>query len=155
MRHTEQLFRTYWVSLAVHLYHWRLNQEPQNAEAEFLPLGHRFISHANDAELTSHGEYKKYKYLYVCVCVCVCECWLRGKGLDMPCDPYWGWLLWFSRTLSHFVSFKNRNLWPQFESCLKSSSDRDAICIKLNLVKSEKFSAWRKYTRNPHSRVIT
>ena len=33
-------------------------------------------------------------------------CWLRGKGLDMTCDSYWGWLLWFSRTLSHFVSFK-------------------------------------------------
>ena len=46
-------------------------------------------------------------------------CWLRGKGLDMPCDSYWGCLSWFSRTLSHFVSFKNRNHWPQFESCRK------------------------------------
>ena len=75
-------------------------------------------------------------------------CWLRGKRLDMPCDSYWGWLSWFSRILSHFVSFKNRNHWPQFESYLKSSSDRGAIYIKLD-------SAWRKYTRNHHSRVIT
>ena len=29
---------------------------------------------------------------------------LRGKGLDMPCDSYCGWLSWFSRTLSHFLS---------------------------------------------------
>ena len=27
-------------------------------------------------------------------------CRLRGKGLDMLCDSYCGWLLWFSRTLS-------------------------------------------------------
>ena len=46
-------------------------------------------------------------------------CRLQGKGLDMPCDSYRDWLSWFSRTLSHFVSFKNRNHWPQFESCLK------------------------------------
>ena len=52
---------------------------------------------------------------------------------------YWGWLSWFYRTLSHFVSFKNRNHWLQFESCLKSSSDRGAICIKLDLVESESF----------------
>ena len=55
----------------------------------------------------------------------------------------------------HFVSFKNRNHRPQFESCLKSSSDRGTICIKLDLVESKRFSAWRKYTRNYHSRVIT
>ena len=64
----------------------------------------------------------------------------RGKGLDIPYDSYWGWLSWFCRTLSHFVSFKNRNHWPQFESCLKSSSDHGAICIKLDLVESKKFS---------------
>ena len=39
-------------------------------------------------------------------------CRLRGKGLDMPCDSYWGWLSRFYWTLSHFVSFKNRNHWP-------------------------------------------
>ena len=39
-------------------------------------------------------------------------CRLRGKGLDMPCDSYLGWLSWFSRTISHFVSFKNRK-FPQ------------------------------------------
>ena len=65
-------------------------------------------------------------------------CRLREKGLDISCDFYWGWLLWFYRTLSHFVSFKNRNHWLQFESCFKSSSDRGAICIKLDLVESEK-----------------
>ena len=82
-------------------------------------------------------------------------CRLRGKGVDMPCDSYWGWLPWFSRTLSHFISFKNRNHWPQFESCLKSSSDRGAICVKLDLVESDMFSAWRIYTRNLNSREIT
>ena len=33
-------------------------------------------------------------------------CRLRGKRLDMPCDSYWGWLSWFSRTLSHFFYIK-------------------------------------------------
>ena len=57
-------------------------------------------------------------------------CWLRGKVLDMPCDSYWDWLSWFTRRLGHFVSFKNRNYWPLFKSCLKSSSDCGTICIK-------------------------
>ena len=35
-------------------------------------------------------------------------------------------------TINHFISFKNRNHWSHFESCLKSSSDRGAICINLN-----------------------
>ena len=38
------------------LHHWRSNQQPQNAEAETLLLGHRFISHISDAELTSHSD---------------------------------------------------------------------------------------------------
>ena len=77
-------------------------------------------------------------------------CRLCGKGLDMPCDSYWGWLSWFYRTLSHFVSFKNRNHWPQFESCLESSSDHGAICIKLHLVESEKvFSTKVIHTEPP------
>ena len=71
---------------------------------------------------------------------------LCGIGLDIPCDPYWGWLSWFSRTLSHFVSFKNRNHWAQFERCLISSSDHDAICIKFDFVESEKVST-REHTR--------
>ena len=54
----------------------------------------------------------------------------------------------------HFVSFKNRNPWLQFESCLKSSSDCGATCIKLDLVESEKFSTGRKCMRNHHSHVI-
>ena len=34
------------ISSAYHdFHHWRLNQQAQNAEAETLPLGHRFISH--------------------------------------------------------------------------------------------------------------
>ena len=81
-------------------------------------------------------------------------CRLLGKGLDMPCDSYWGWLLWFYRALSHFVSFKNRNHWLQFESCLKSSLDHCAICIKLDMMESEKSSAWIKCTPSHHSRVI-
>ena len=76
------------------------------------------------------------------------------KGVGYPCDSHWGWLSWFSWTLSHFISFKNRNHWPQFECCLKSSSDDDAICIKLDLVESEKSSAWMKCTRNHYSRMI-
>ena len=76
-------------------------------------------------------------------------CRLRGKGLDMPCDSYWGWLSWFYRTLSHFVSFKNRNHWPQFESCLKSSSDNSAICIKLDLVESKKVFRMKEIQAEP------
>ena len=38
---------------------------------------------------------------------------------------------------------------------LKVASDHGAICIKLDLVESEKFSAQRKYTRNHLSCVIT
>ena len=83
------------------------------------------------------------------------SCRLHGIGSDMLCDSYWGWLSWFSRTLSHFVSFKNRNHRPQFESCLLSSSEHGAICIKLDLVKSEKSSAWMKCMQNHHSCVIT
>ena len=41
-------------------------------------------------------------------------------------------------SLSHFVSFKNKNHWSLFESCLESSSDNGVICIKLDLVESEK-----------------
>ena len=37
------------------LHHWRSNQQPQNAEAETLPVGHRFMPHITDAKLTSHG----------------------------------------------------------------------------------------------------
>ena len=55
----------------------------------------------------------------------------------------------------HMHEIVHKHLDEQFESCLKSSSDRGAICIKLDLVESEKFSAWRKYTRNRLSRVIT
>ena len=67
--------------------------------------------------------------------------------LDMPCDSYWGWLSWFHRTLSHFISFTNRNHWPQFESCLKSSSDHGTICIKLDLVECEKVFQHKGNTR--------
>ena len=90
-------------------------------------------------------------------------CWLRGKGLDMPCDSYWGLLSWLYRTLSHFVSLKKRNHWPQFES-LKSSSDHGAICIKLDLVESEKVFSMKEihveppfpcdYVRNGYCKCI-
>ena len=44
------------------------------------------------------------------------------KGLDMPCNSYWGWLLLFSRTLSHFVSLKKKK---GFSGCsLKVASNR-------------------------------
>ena len=35
------------------LHHWRLNPQPQYAETETLPLGHRFMPHISEAELTS------------------------------------------------------------------------------------------------------
>ena len=38
------------------LHCWRSNQQPQNAEAETLPRGHRSLSCIIDAELTSHGD---------------------------------------------------------------------------------------------------
>ena len=51
------------------LHHWRSNQQPQYAEAETLPLGHRFTLHVSDAELTIHGKLRDHlKYIYVCVC---------------------------------------------------------------------------------------
>ena len=72
----------------------------------------------------------------------------------------------FYRTLSHYVSFKNRNHWPQFESCPKSYSDHGAIRIKLDLVESEKVLSMKEihaeppfpcdYVRNGYcKRVIT
>ena len=39
---------------------WRSNQQPQYAEAETLPLGHRFTPHISDADLTSHGELRDH-----------------------------------------------------------------------------------------------
>ena len=42
------------------LHHWRSNQQPQYAEAETLPLGHRFMPHISDAELTSRGELRNH-----------------------------------------------------------------------------------------------
>ena len=53
-----------------------------------------------------------------------------------------------------YKSYKHIHVRPQFESCHKSSSDHGTTCINLNLVESEKFSAWMKCTRNHHSRVI-
>ena len=38
------------------LRHWRSNQQPHYAEAKTLSLGHQFMPHISDAELTSHGE---------------------------------------------------------------------------------------------------
>ena len=39
-----------------HLHHWRSNKQPQYAEAETLPLGHRFMLRISDAEWTSHDK---------------------------------------------------------------------------------------------------
>ena len=53
MRHTE-----HWtaVSTLFGLISSDLHQQPQYAEAETLPLGHRFMPHIGDVELTSHGK---------------------------------------------------------------------------------------------------
>ena len=57
MWHTE-----HWTAVSILLdlissaHHRRLNQQPQYAEAETLPLGHRFMQHISDAKLTSHGD---------------------------------------------------------------------------------------------------
>ena len=37
-------------------HHWRSNQQPQYVKAEILPLGHRFMPHISEAELTSHSK---------------------------------------------------------------------------------------------------
>ena len=61
---------------------------------------------------------------------------------------------------------KNRNHRPQFESCLKPSSDHGTICIKLDLVESQKVFSVKEihaeppfpcdYVRNGYcKRVIT
>ena len=39
------------------LHHWRSNHQPQ---AETLPLGHSFMPHISDAELTSHGKLRDH-----------------------------------------------------------------------------------------------
>ena len=38
------------------LHNWRSNRQPQYTETTTLPLGHRFMSHISDAELTSNGD---------------------------------------------------------------------------------------------------
>ena len=35
------------------LHHWRSNQQPQYAETESLPLGHRFMAYTSDPELSA------------------------------------------------------------------------------------------------------
>ena len=39
--------------------------------------------------------------------------------------------------------------WPQFESCLKSSTDHGAICIKLDLIESEKVFSTKEIHAEP------
>ena len=66
---------------------------------------------------------------------CVEKVWICPViPLEVSCHGFLG-------HSSHFVFFKNRNHWLQFESCLKLSSDYGAISINLNLVESKKFSA--------------
>ena len=65
MRHTE-----HWTAVSTlfglisnahsDLHHWRSNQQPQYAKVETLPLGHWFMPHMSDAELTSHGELRDH-----------------------------------------------------------------------------------------------
>ena len=65
MRHTE-----HWTAVSTllglissahrDLHHLGSNQQPQCAEAETLPLGHRFMPHISDDELTSHGELRDH-----------------------------------------------------------------------------------------------
>ena len=48
------------------LYHWRSNQQPQYAEAETLPLGHRFMPQISDVELTSDGKLRDhFDFLFI------------------------------------------------------------------------------------------
>ena len=42
------------------VHHWRLNQQPQYAEPENIPLGQRFMLHISDAELTTHGKLRDH-----------------------------------------------------------------------------------------------
>ena len=41
-------------------HHWRSNQQPQNEETETLPLGHQFMSHICNAELTIYGKLRNH-----------------------------------------------------------------------------------------------
>ena len=93
-------------------------------------------------------EWKKSRYETLCV-----NC--MKKGWTCHVIPIEVGCHWFSRTLSYFVYFKNRNHWSQFESCLILSSGHGAICIEMDLVESEKSSAWMKCVWNHHSCVIT
>ena len=69
MRHTEQQFRPYWVSAAVHTVistSWRSNQRRQNAETELIPMGRQFIPHINDPKLTNHGKNARpHDHMYI------------------------------------------------------------------------------------------
>ena len=71
MRHTEHLAAVstlLGLITSVHrdLHHWRSNQQPQYAEGETLPLGHRFLPHISDAELTSHCELSDQRSKWSC-----------------------------------------------------------------------------------------
>ena len=46
------------------LHHWRSNQQPKDAAAETLPLGHRFMPHISEAEFTSHGELRDFLLIF-------------------------------------------------------------------------------------------
>ena len=62
-------------SIHRNLHHWRSNQQPQYAEAENLPLGHRFMSHISGTELTI------YIWLVGCVLWQINPCRLfKGKS---------------------------------------------------------------------------
>ena len=43
----------------------RSDQQPQYADAETLPLGHRLMSHISEAELTIQGKKVIYIYIYI------------------------------------------------------------------------------------------
>ena len=55
----------------------------------------------------------------------------------------------FFRTHSHFVSFKNRTHWPHFESCLKSSSDRGAICNQVGFGRKREIFGMKEIHTEP------
>ena len=71
-KHLHATYRTAVLTLLVlissatcDLHHWRLNQQPQYAEAETLLLSHQFMSHISDTELTSHNNNSNiYMYIY-------------------------------------------------------------------------------------------
>ena len=80
------------------LHDWRSNQQPQNAEAETLPLGYQFISHVSDTELTSHGDNARPLSL-----MCLEGTYSLQRTRSPPRLRLPKWVLWIHITLTSWT----------------------------------------------------